>query len=169
MENFGVSSCTLIRKGSPTVWDELYKIKQANPDVVIISLGTNDTCGLGTCGERKCWEYKEDFQDDYRSLIDELITFPSRPKIYICAPSPMVLETPGLDLERIEGLTKRKPRLQELIGMIKRVAKEKNVEFIDLNTPLDHRPELFTEKDGVHPNQSGYLAIAEIVYQNLKR
>lgn len=167
VENFGVGSCTLIRKGIPTVWNELPKIKASNPDIIIISLGTNDTCGFGTCGDRKCWEYKDEFESDYRDLIDELATWPSKPQIFLCAPSPMVLETPGLNSERIAGLTIRKPRLQELIGMIKRVASEKNVGFIDLNEPLDHRPELFTESDGVHPNKEGYSAIAALVYQKL--
>jgi len=46
VENFGVGSCTLIRKGRPTVWDQLSKIKAANPDIVVISLGTNVTCGM---------------------------------------------------------------------------------------------------------------------------
>lgn len=167
VENFGVGGCTLIRKGIPTVWNELPKIKEVNPDIVIISLGTNDTCGLGTCGDRKCWEYKDEFESDYCDLVDELSELPSRPQIYLCAPSPMVLETPGLDSERIAGLTIRKPRLQELIGMTKRVAAEKNVHFIDLNEPLDHRPELFTESDGVHPNADGYKAIAELVWKKL--
>lgn len=167
VENFGVGSCTLIRKGIPTVWNELPKIKESNPDIIIISLGTNDTCGLGTCGDRKCWEYKDEFESDYRDLIDELSTWPSKPQIFLCAPSPMVLETPGLNSERLAGLTVRKPRLQELIGMIERVASEKNVGFIDLNEPLDHRPELFTESDGVHPNKEGYSAIAALVYQKL--
>ncbi|GGW47822.1 DUF459 domain-containing protein [Arenibacter certesii] len=169
VQNLGVGSSTLIRKGIPTVWDELSKIKEANPNIIVISLGTNDTCGMGTCGDRKCWEYKGEFKEDYRELIDELLTLPSKPKIYICAPSPMVLETPGLNKERVEGLTIRKPRLQELIKMIKSIAKEKKVEFIDLNTPLDHKSELFTEKDGVHPNKAGYRAIADLVYQKLKR
>ncbi len=168
VENFGVGSCTLIRKGSPSVWDELSKIKETNPDVVVISLGTNDTCGMGTCGDRKCWEFKDEFEEDYRDLIDELSKLSTRPQIFICAPSPMVLETPGLDNERVEGLTIRKPRLKVLIDIVKKVAEEKNVEFIDLNTPLDHKPELFTEKDGVHPNKAGYLEIAELVYQKLK-
>ncbi|MBD3628462.1 GDSL-type esterase/lipase family protein [Cyclobacterium sp.] len=167
VENFGVGGCTLIRKGIPTVWNELPKIKAANPDIIIISLGTNDTCGMGTCGDRKCWEYKDEFESDYRDLVDELSKLSSRPQIYLCAPSPMVLETPGLDSERIAGLTTRKPRLQELIGMTKSVAAEKNVHFIDLNAPLDHRPELFTESDGVHPNKEGYKAIAELVFQKL--
>jgi lysophospholipase L1-like esterase len=168
VENFGVGGCTLIRKGVPTVWNELPKIKETNPDIIIIGLGTNDTCGMGTCGDRKCWEHKDEFENDYKDLIDEFSKLPSRPQIFLCAPSPMVLETSGLNSERIAGLTIRKPRLQELIGMIKRVANEKNVQFIDLNEPLDHRPELFTESDGVHPNKDGYSAIAGLVYQKLK-
>jgi acyl-CoA thioesterase-1 len=167
VENFGESSLTLIRKGIPTAWNVLPKIKESNPDIVIISLGTNDTCGFGTCGDRKCWEYKDEFESDYLDLIDELSALPSKPKIFIAAPTPMVLETPDLDWDRIEGLTVRKPRLQELIGIIKKIAAEKDVHFIDLNEPLDHRPELFTVSDGVHPNKGGYAAIAALVAKQL--
>lgn len=167
VSNFGVGSCTLIRKGSPTVWNQLNKIKEVNPDVIIISLGTNDTCGRGTCGDRKCWEYKDEFEGDYSDLIDTLKSWPSQPKIWICAPSPMVLETPDLNQDRINGLTIRKPRLQELIKTTKKVAEKKNVGFIDLNTPLENKPELFTEKDGVHPNKKGYLAIAKLIYKQI--
>lgn len=169
VENFGVGSCTLIRKGLPTVWNELSKIKASNPDIVIISLGTNDTCGEGTCGDRKCWEYKDEFEGDYSNLIDTLKTWSSQPKIWICAPSPMVLETQGLNQDRINDLTIRKPRLEELIEITKKVAKMKNVGYIDLNTPLENKPELFTEKDGVHPNKKGYLAIAKQVFQHLNK
>jgi len=168
VENFGVGSLTLLRKGIPTVWNELSKIKASNPDIIVISLGTNDTCGYGTCGDRKCWEYKDEFESDYRDLIDELSKLPSHPQIFLCAPTPMVLETPNLDAERIAGLTVRKPRLQELIATVKRLANEMNVHFIDLNKPLDHRPELFTVSDGVHPNKEGYAAIAVLVEKQLR-
>jgi len=167
--NLGVGGSTLIRKGKPTVWNELPNIKKVKPDIVVISLGTNDTCGMGTCGERKCWEYKDEYKGDYLDLIDTLYAMPVRPHIWLSAPSPMVLETPGLGSARIAGLTTRKPRLHELIKMIKQVAEEKQTGFIDLNTPLDHKPELFTEKDGVHPNKTGYQAIAELVYQELQK
>lgn len=169
VENFGVSSCTLIRKGIPTVWNQLSKIKEANPNMVVISLGTNDTCGEGTCGDRKCWEYKDEFEGDYSDLIDTLRTWPSQPRIWICAPSPMVLETPGLSEERIQGLRVRKPRLQELIQITKTVAENKKVGFIDLNTPLTGKAKLFTEQDGVHPNKDGYFAIAKLVYREVKK
>lgn len=168
VKNFGVGGCTLIRKGRPTVWNELAKIVEMNPDQIVISLGTNDTCGMGTCGNRKCWEYKEEYIQDYNDLIDTLQHLPAKPDIWICAPSPMVLETPGLSEDRIAGLSVRKPRLQELIGKIKTLAKEKNVGFIDLNTPLDHQPELFTKKDGVHPNKVGYRAIAELIHAQIQ-
>ena len=68
--NFGVGGCTLIRKGKPTVWDELDKIEKSKPDIVIVSLGTNDTCGMGTCGNRKCWEFIDEYESDYHDLID---------------------------------------------------------------------------------------------------
>jgi len=45
VENFGIGGCTLIRKGTPNVWTQLVKITDSNPDIVIICLGTNDTCG----------------------------------------------------------------------------------------------------------------------------
>lgn len=168
VENYGIGSCTLIRKGKPTLWDELSKIIEASPEIIIISLGTNDTCGMGTCGDRKCWEYKHEYEGDYLDLIDTLAALPSKPQIFICAPSPMVLETPGLNNDRIEDLTIRQPRLEELIDIVKSIAKEKNIGFIDLNSPLAHRPELFTEKDGVHPNKNGYRIIAELIYERIK-
>lgn len=168
VENFGVGSCTLIRKGIPTVWNQLAKIKASNPNVVIISLGTNDTCGEGACGDRKCWEYKDEFEGDYADLIDTLNAWPSKPQIWICAPSPMVIETPGLTQERIEDLTIRKPRLQRITDIVKKVASAKKVGFIDLNTPLQTKPALFTEKDGVHPNMKGYQEIAQLVHRRIE-
>jgi sialate O-acetylesterase len=81
----------------------------------------------------------------------------------------MVIETPGLPQERIEDLTIRKPRLQKLIDTVKKVAADKEVGFIDLNTPLQARPDLFTEKDGVHPNKKGYQEIAKLVHQQIKQ
>jgi len=165
VENFGVGSCTLIRKGKPNVWTQLPMIKESNPDIVIISLGTNDTCG----GTRACWDHKDDFPGDYRDLIDTLRTFSSNPQIYICAPSPMVIETPGLDSSRIADLQERQPRLQELIAIVKKIASEKKTYFIDLNMPMENKPELFTEKDGVHPNIAGYTIIAELVYGAIQK
>lgn len=165
VSNFGVSSSTLIRKGKPNVWSQLKGIRTARPKIVVVSLGTNDTCG----GKRKCWDNKDDFPDDCRDLLDFLVSLSSKPRVWICAPTPMVLETPGLSEERAQDLRVRRQRLQELIRIIKEVAKEKSVGFIDLNEPLSNRPELFTERDGVHPNKAGYEAIAKLVYAEVRK
>jgi len=163
--NLGVGSCTLIRKGSPNVWKTLRRIQatKLKPDIVVVSLGTNDTCGR----PRNCWSHKDDFSRDCRELIDQLRALPSKPRVWICVPTPMVLETPGLNTKRVKDLQQRGPRLRELIGFIKEVVQEKKVDFIDLNTPLADKPEFFWEGDGVHPNKAGYRAIAELVHKAL--
>ncbi len=163
--NFGVGGCTLIRKGKPTVWNQLEKVRAFKPDMVVVSLGTNDTCG----GERDCWAHQAEFPQDCRDLVDALRAFPSKPRIWLCAPTPMVLETPGLSSSREEDLEQRRPRLFALIAVIRRVSQEKQAGYIDLNTPLADRPELFTETDGVHPNMAGYRTIAELVFAELRK
>ena len=165
VENFGIGGCTLIRKGKPNVWTQLAKICETNPDIIIISLGTNDTCG----GTRACWDHKNDFPGDYIDLIDSLRAIPSKPQIFLCAPSPMVIETPGLDSTRIADLRERQPRLQELISIVKKIAVEKKTKFVDLNSPMANKPEWFTEKDGVHPNIAGYRFIAELVFDAIRQ
>ncbi|MCA8993131.1 MAG: hypothetical protein KDA88_14170 [Planctomycetaceae bacterium] len=165
--NCGVGSCTLIRKGRPNVWTTLAQIKaqQLNPDVVIINLGVNDTCGA----PRKCWDHREDFAGDYRDLIKELRALPSEPQIWLCAPTPMVLETPGVTGARQKDLTARMPRLDELIDTIQELSKEQATGFIDLHTPFVDKPELFTPKDGVHPNKEGYAAIAQVIAEAIQK
>jgi len=74
-----------------------------------------------------------------------------------------------MDSSRIADLQERKPRLQELIAIIKGIAVEKKTNFIDLNTPMANKPELFTEKDGVHPNIAGYTVIAQLVYAAIQK
>lgn len=165
--NYGVSGCTLIHKGQPNVWSTLKRLQtdKQEPDAVVIDLGINDTCG----GTRHCWDYKADFPGDYRELIEALRALPFKPRLWLCAPTPMVLETPGVDGSRRADLTERIPRLDELIGVIRQVSKEQGTGFIDLHTPFVGKPELFTPRDGVHPNKAGYEAIAEMVAQALQK
>ena len=160
VSNFGVGGCTLIRKGRPNVWSNLEKIKQSKPDIVVISLGTNDTCG----GRRACWDHHDDFPTDLKDLIHSFRQLRPSPKIWVCLPTPMVLSTPGLNAERIADLEERSPRLQKLIEEIKSVARDQEVNVLDLNSPLSEKPELFTRKDGVHPNKMGYAKIAKLVH-----
>ena len=168
VRNFGIGGATLIKTGRPNVWRSLDEIQKFQPHVAIISLGTNDTVG----GRRKNWEQIDRFDDDLTKLIGALTDLATEPHIVVCTPTAMVLSTPGLSADRLADLTVRKTRLQELCARVRKlVAKhaEKHVSLLELNPVLQDHPELLTEKDGVHPNAAGYLAIAKVVAGHIRR
>ncbi len=167
VSNFGIGGATLIKTGQPNIWRNLDAIKKFEPHIAIISLGTNDTVG----GSRKNWEQIERFEDDYSELIKTLAELPSKPRIVLCTPTAMVLNTPGLSEGRLANLTERKPRLQELCERIYKLAEkhaDQKVSLLELNAVLQDRPELLSEGDGVHPNAEGYLAIAQAVAEHIR-
>jgi len=163
VRNFGIGSATLIKVGRPNVWQAMAKVKTFDPHVVVISLGTNDTVGGKP---RRNWERIGTFDADCRELIDTLAAGAARPRILLCTPTPMVLETEGLSASRLAGLKERKPRLQELCKRLRAIAKEsadRQVTLVELNPLLEGRPDLIYKGDGVHPNAAGYLRVAEHV------
>ena len=168
VRNFGTGGATLIKSGRPNVWQKLDAVKKFQPHVAVISLGTNDTVGAN----RKNWDKIERFDGDYSELIDALAAIPTKPRIVLCTPTAMVLETKGLSETRLENLKQRQPRLQELCRRVRKLASRsaaKNVSLLDLNAVLKSHPELVTQSDGVHPNREGYLAIAKTVAGHIRR
>jgi arylsulfatase A-like enzyme/lysophospholipase L1-like esterase len=167
VKNFGIGGATLLKTGTPNVWRSLQKVKDFSPHVVVISLGTNDTVS----GNRRNWERIDAFEDDYRELIHSLRVIPSDPKIIVCTPTAMVLETPELATDRLANLRERQPRLQELCSRIRQLIEEQNdpqVTLLELNPVLSGKPSLLTPSDGVHPNVNGYAAIAQVVAAEIK-
>jgi len=167
VRNFGIGGATLIRTGRPNIWQTLDDVQKFQPHIVIISLGTNDTVG----GRRKNWDNIERFEDDYSDLINALAGLATKPRIVLCTPTAMVLQTKGLSSDRLSNLTERKPRLQELCTRIRGLATKhagQRVSLLELNRILQDRPELLTESDGVHPNADGYLAIAKAVFEHIR-
>ena len=111
--------------------------------MVVISLGTNDTVG----GQRRNWEKIGSFENDYVTLIHLLAALPAKPRIVLCTPTAMVLNTPGLSDARLADLRERKERLQDLCGRIRKVANQqmdKNVSLLELNAVLQEKPKLLT-------------------------
>ena len=167
VRNFGLGSATLIKAGRPNVWQKLDAVRQFNPNVVVISLGTNDTVG----GRRKNWEKIGQFEDDYIALINSLAALPAKPRIVLCTPTAMVLDTPGLSKSRLADLQERKERLQNLCERIRKLVNnraDRKVSLLELNPVLQGKPELLTQQDGVHPNADRYLAVARAVAAHIR-
>lgn len=146
--NFGVSGATLLKKGDLPYWDQqAFKDALAyNPHVVVIKLGTNDT-------KPQNWKFKDQFAADYADMIDCFAELPSKPRIWICQPVPAYGERWGISEKIVKN---------EVIPLIKQIARSKHVPVIDLFTPLSDKPELFPDR--IHPNAKGAHAMAKEIY-----
>lgn len=145
--NFGVSGRTLLRKGDHPYWKErAFERAQAfRPNVVVILLGTNDT-------KPQNWKFRDEFTTDYRDLIRIFKSLPDKPRIYVCRPLPAL--TP-INFQ-IDGRY-----ILEEIPLIDRVAREEQVDVIDLHTALSPHPEFLPDR--VHPNADGTALMAKTV------
>jgi acyl-CoA thioesterase-1 len=158
VRNFGIGGATLLKKGRPCTWQIVAEAVHFRPDIVIIMLGTNDTVSGN-------WKYIEDFSKDANELISAFLRLPTKPKILFCSPTDMILETEGLTQERIDNLKERRPRLHKLIPVIKRIARENAVEYLNMNSVFQGKSHLLT--DGVHPNIDGYRLLAEKFHKDI--
>jgi hypothetical protein len=149
--NFGVSGATLLRNGDrPYVQQNAYtQSLVANPEVVIIKLGTNDS-------KPQNWVYKDDFISDYLFLIDSFAQLSSNPEVWICKPVPVYSDLAGITDTIVQN---------EIVPLIDEIAQQRDVQIIDLFTALSGASDLFP--DGVHPNAEGATLIAEEIVRVL--
>jgi lysophospholipase L1-like esterase len=151
--NFGVSGRTMLKNGDRPYWKEkaFVTAKEFAPDIVIIKLGTNDS-------KAQNWKFASEFESDYRAFIQEFKNLPSKPKIWLCYPVPVVKTN--------FGITDSVVRTQ-VIPHIKNVAKAEDLKIINLYKGLknfkDHIP------DGVHPDDVGAGQIAKTVYKAIRK
>lgn len=149
VRNFGVSGATLLKQGDKPYWNESnYKYALAFvPDVVIIKLGTNDS-------KPQNWAHKDQFVVDYVALINSFKALDCR--IWICLPVPAFPERWGITDTVIHD---------EVIPLIREIAKQTQVPVIDLYEALSGRDDLFP--DDIHPNAEGAGIMAQTIYHSL--
>lgn len=147
VKNFGVICATLLKKGDFPYWKQKAFIdaKDFNPDVVIITLGTNDT-------KPENWKFKNEYIADYTVMIKEFRELPSKPYIFICLPVPAYAKNWGISDSIIRI---------DIIPMIKSVSKKNNIPIIDLYKPLNKHAEWFPDK--IHPNAKGAREMAKVI------
>ncbi len=147
VKNFGNSGSTMLKKGDKPYWKqkEFKAAKEFSPEIVIIKLGTNDT-------KPQNWKHGSEFVADYKSMIAEFRTLPSKPKIYVCLPVPAFAVRWGISDTVIN---------KDVLPATRNLAKATGATLIDLNVALQGKEEHFPDK--IHPNQAGAEIIAQTV------
>ncbi len=154
VRNFGVSGSTLLFDGhKPYVKSEKYRQSLAfKPDIVIISLGLNDT-------DPRNWpNFGDRFVADYNALIDSYLQEAQAKQVYVCINTPIF----SGHTRFLSGTRDWYDAIQERIRMI---SQTRNLPLIDLRQSLHDRIDLFD--DFLHPNEEGTQIIAKTVFDHL--
>ena len=151
VRNYGLSGRVLLNKGdNPYMREQSFRdLLKFQPDIITIKLGTNDSKPWN-------WKYGKDFRHDLMEMLHILQSLPSRPKIYMCLPVAVIKSRFGINDSTVS---------QEIIPVIRSVAKFKHLPVIDLYSLMKTHPDCYT--DGVHPNEQGAVIIATEIYKAL--
>ena len=142
----GTGGSTLLSNGQPSFIDTqtFSNSIAANPNIVTILLGTNDSKAANRA-------HLDQFVGDYLSLIDHYRALPAAPKVYIALPPPAI--------ELGNGDISGSVVANEIIPLVFEAARRRNLRVIDLNTPIAASFNTYIT-DGVHPNDEGHRLIA---------
>ena len=160
VHNMGVTGRTVQKSTGVSYWDteEYFAIINSAPDTVVIEFGKNDS-------RPNYWTSDASYKQNLVEMINSIASLPSNPKIYLTTPTyiePRIIEyDPSSNYVR--GSTLR----DWIVPVTRSVAKEKNLELIDLyELTYGRNKDLYTS-DGVNPSATGARFIAEYVYKVL--
>ncbi len=151
VQNFGVSSCTLLKSGDRPYWKEsaFTSSDTFDPDVVIVMLGTNDA-------KPQNWSHKADFTTDYRALVEHYRGLGAL--VYVAAPPP-VFQAGAFTISP-DVLNK------EIVPLVRQIAADLDAPLIDVFQALTGKDSYFP--DTIHPDAQGARLLAETVAAALR-
>ncbi len=150
--NYGVSSCTMLRKGDKPYWNipAYMEALASNPNIVLIDLGGNDSKLINRI-------YLNEYTKDYRDMIHSFASLTSHPRIIMQSPiGSFVTDTTGIWDPVI---------VNRIIPLIKEVAFKEKCEWLNLYPLFINKPQLLPDK--IHPNLEGTTMIAKRIYEVL--
>lgn len=154
VENFGVSSRTLTRKGNYPYWkeDAFKKALAFKADIVFIKLGSNDAKAVNRI-------HLEDYESDYKALINEFKVANPKSRIVLIYPLPSFHSDTTYIWEPVIR--------DQIIPKIKKVAYDTGVETVDMHQLFMDKSSLVPDK--IHPNSLGATIMARRLYEVVKQ
>ena len=149
--NLGRGGSALQKQSDFSYWNtkEFSNVFSADPDIILIKHGTNDT-------KPQNWNSNR-FEKDYQELIDTLRTLKSSPEIIMCLPVPVFQTHWGINDSTLDA---------GVIPVLRNIATKNKLMLIDLNSPFVNHPEYFP--DNIHPDENGARQLARIIADFLK-
>lgn len=152
--NCGVSGTTMLKNSDAPYWntDRFVKAKEANPQILIIALGTNDA---------DPWRWnrlKGEFKPNYLDMVAAFRQGGRDPIIYVCLAPPLFGPDKAPQNQMVET---------ELIPLVKEIAGEIGAYIIDFHQPLLGASKEFP--DNVHPDDAGSALMAKIAFDKIKK
>ena len=157
--NFGSSGACVNPEGDqPYDKRPVYQAAlEYDADIIIFMMGTNDA-------KPENWTDAEAFMEDYIALLASFTAGEKVPMIYV-ALAPEGFYTS--DEEKETGITTydiQPAKIDEIVSAVKVYAENSEIvtEVIDIHTLTEAHAEWF-EVDGIHPNNDGAKAFAEMI------
>ncbi|MDR1091303.1 MAG: GDSL-type esterase/lipase family protein, partial [Prevotella sp.] len=152
VNNFGVGSSTMLRKGNSPYWDKdaYQQALKSKPDIVFIDLGGNDAKAINR-------PFYDELEQDTRDMIRSFKTLPSHPRVILLLPTAF--------FETNENEIYDPVCRNEVAPRQRKAAYEEGVEVMDMYPLLVDRPDLVPDR--VHPEEEGSAIIAKRMYQQV--
>lgn len=155
VENFGNSGSTLLSKGhKPYVTtDEYADALRFDPDIVVISLGLNDT-------DPRNWpNYNREFERDYSDLIESFRKQNKAVQVFVCNLTPIFSG-------HRRFLSGTRDWFQAIQNLLPGIALHNNAHFVEIHPDLESRIDLFS--DYLHPEAKGAGIMAQRIAKAIK-
>ena len=163
--NFGSSGACVNPDGDqPYVSRAVYQAAiEYDADIIVFMMGTNDA-------KPENWTNPQEFMDDYVALLDSLKVGSKETLIYIVPPAEAYYSKDCDPDTGIASYDIQPAKIDEIVQAIKMyvITSSYWMEMIDVHSLTEAHPEWF-EVDGIHPDNDGAKAIAELIAEAIQK